>query len=247
MGRLKLMIAVLCLTGWVHAESSQDLFKQGNAAYAAGQFAQAAQSYEAARTQGLNHWILEYNLGNAWYKSGQTGKAVVHYLRAFRLNSHQNDVIYNLNLVLTRAGDPLLPEEALAGLFWRLFYALSLNWLAVLTSALFLAVCFGSGMMVLGKIRFRPETVAGALILFMAMAVWFGMRISLAEQPEAVVVSGTAEVRSAPNLETPANFTVPEGRRVLILDHEPVQGWMEIGVPQEGLKGWVPAASIEAV
>ena len=57
-----------------------------------------------------------------------------------------------------------------------------------------------------------------------------------------------AEVRSGPNTTYPANFTVPEGRRVLILkEEEPIQGWLEVGVPQEGLKGWVPDTSVEVI
>lgn len=68
------------------------------------------------------------------------------------------------------------------------------------------------------------------------------------EKPLGVVVSSVAEVRSGPNITYPANFTVPEGRRVLILkEQEPIQGWLEIGVPQEGLKGWVPDTSVETI
>jgi tetratricopeptide (TPR) repeat protein len=244
------------LIGWIalacpaagRADSSQDLFKQGNTAYAAGQFSQAASFYESARSQGLDHWVLYYDLGNAYFKAGVTGKAAANYLRAFRLNPHSGDVIYNLNLVLTKAGDPLLPNESLAALFWRVFYILSLNTLAVLSSVLFIAVCIGGSLFFLGRWRSSAEVAFGALLVLVLLGTWFGLRIAINERQEAVVVNGTAEVRSAPNLGTPANFTVPEGRRVQILeDQEPVKDWIEIGVPQEGLKGWVPSSSIDPV
>src|SRR6476619_5023312 len=124
------LVAFLCLAAW--AESPQELFKKANDAYAAGQFTQAVTSYEAARNQGLNNWILDYNLGNAYYKTGAMGKAVASYTRAFRKNSPQPDVVYNLNLALTKSGDPLIPTDGLSALFWRLFYVLPLNTLTIL-------------------------------------------------------------------------------------------------------------------
>jgi Flp pilus assembly protein TadD len=66
--------------------------------YTDGKFADAAQKYQAATDTGFKNWILEYNLGNAYWRAGQIGKAVLHYERAFRMNAGQADVIYNLDL-----------------------------------------------------------------------------------------------------------------------------------------------------
>ena len=252
MASVKRFIAILFLcgvfAGWAAAENPQEAYKQGNAAYANGQFSQAAASYESARAQGLSNWVLYYNLGNAHYKAGETGRAIVNFLRAFRLQSNQTDVVDNLNLALTRIGDPLVPTEALAALFWHLFYSLSLNTLTMLSSLLFVAVCLGAALFFLGKWRPTAEPAFIAVSVLVVLGIWLGGRIALAERKDGVIVSGTAEVRAAPNMSSPANFTVPEGRRILILDEEePIKGWLEIGVPQEGLKGWVPDASVEAV
>src|SRR5437764_333574 len=59
------------------ADSPQDLFKAGNALYAEGKFSDAAQKYEGAVQQGLRNWMLEYNLGDAYYRAGQAGKAIL--------------------------------------------------------------------------------------------------------------------------------------------------------------------------
>ena len=66
------------------------------------------------------------------------------------------------------------------------------------------------------------------------------MNIIEVEKPEGVVVAPVAEVRSGPNMSYAANFTVPEGRRILILkEQEPIQGWLEIGVRTNGVGGTV--------
>ena len=83
---------------------------------------------------------------------------------------------------------------------------------------------------------------------FILMSAWTAWRVTLNERPEAVVIVQMAEIRSGPNDSYPASFTVPEGRRLLILEaQEAVQGWLEVGVPQEGLKGWIEQKSIEPV
>jgi tetratricopeptide (TPR) repeat protein len=243
---LALTAGVWLLPLGVSAETPQDLFKAGNALYAEGKFVEAAQKFQAADDQGLRHWVLEYNLGNAYYRAGQLGRAIAHYERAFRMNSGQGDIIYNLNLATQKAGDPELPTSALSALAWRVFYLLSINALTLVSSLVFLILCGVAGFALMGRRIMGTEMVLGTGMLFLAVLGWLGLRIYLLEKPVGVVVSPVAEVRSGPNTSYPANFTVPEGRRVLILEEqEPIQGWLEIGVPQEGLKGWVPQNSIE--
>jgi len=230
------------------ADSPQDLYKAGNAFYAEGKFTDAAQKYQMAADSGLKNWVLEYNLGNAYWRAGQIGRAVLHYERAFRINSGQNDVIYNLNLASTKAGDPELPSSALPVLAWGLFYFLSVNALCVSASLLFIFLCTTAGLALAGRSVIRADAVLGMGCLFLVVVTWLGARIYVLEHPQGVVVTQVAEVRSGPNTTYPANFTVPEGHRVLILEEqEPVEGWLEVGIPQEGLKGWVPASSVEVI
>jgi hypothetical protein len=234
------------------ADTPQDLSKSGNQLYAEGKFSDAARSYQAAVDQGLRNWVLEYDLGNAYYRAGQIGRAILHYERAFRMNSGQGDVIYNLNLATAKAGDPELPTTALPILAWRLFYLLSINALTVVTSMLFVLLCAWAAR-ALWPAAHGPSFAEGslpAIVAFMCLMLgsWLGIRIYLLEKPEGVVVAPVAEVRSGPNTTYPANFTVPEGHRVLILqEQEPIQGWLEIGVPQEGLRGWVPDSSVDVI
>jgi len=243
---LWLFVFCFLFPGLVRGESGDDLFRQGNAAYAKGQFDAAASLYQRAADQGLAHWILYYDLGNAYYKTGSLGKAIASYERAFRLHSTDRDLIYNLNLTSTKAGDPVLPQASLAALCWRLFYAFSLNTLTVLSALVWLAL-FGVLAWALWFLRPPPAELSAALALgLLFFSGWLGVRIYLNEQPEGVVSAALAEVRSGPSLSYPANFTIPEGHHVLILDEEePVTGWLEVGVPDQGLKGWVPDSSID--
>jgi tetratricopeptide (TPR) repeat protein len=241
-----LALALLALP--VQAAGPEDAFKQGNEAYLAGRYADAVTAYESARSQGLRHWILAYNLGDAYYRAGQLGKSVVNFERAFRLNPGNADVIDNVALATAKAGDPRLPQSALPRLGWRIFYWPGLNAMTVIGMLCFWTLAAALIAQFLGR-RFMPAVVTRALAgVVLILGSWIAIRIYLRERPLAVVITSVAEVRSGPNLSYPANFTVPEGRRVLLLDEvEPVSDWVEIGVPQEGLKGWVPDTAVEKV
>ena len=246
MEKVILILALLAVPAF--GESGPDLFKAGNALYTEGKFADAAQKYQAAADAGLKNWVLEYNLGNAYYREGQIGRAILHYERAFRMNSGQGDVIYNLNLATNKAGDPELPAGALPALAWRLFYALSINTITLLASLLFLFFGVAAGFALAGRNFLKADAVLGLGCAFLGLVAWLGARIYILEHPPGVVVSPVAEVRSGPNITYPTISTVPEGHRVLLLDEqEPVEGWLEIGVPQEGIKGWVPSSSVEVL
>jgi hypothetical protein len=192
--------------------------------------------------------MLDYNLGNAYYRTGQVGKAVAEYWRAFRLNSGDKDVLYNLNLATTRVNDPALPTSALAAFFWRFFFFPSLNMLAFFSSLFFFGLCGVATLWMFRGLRPPLEALAVAAGVFILFGVWLTGRWIVQRQPIAIVATAVAEVRSGPNVSYPANFTVPEGRRVVVLkEQEPIPGWIEIGVPQEGLKGWVPDSSVEVL
>ncbi len=230
------------------AENSQDFYKSGNQFYASGKFTEAAQAYQSAIDSGLRSWVLEFNIGNAYYREGAIGKAALHFERAFHLNSSDPDVIYNLNLVTVKAGDPELPSSALPKLAWRLFYIFGINALTVIWMLFFFVCVAAAGAALYVKPIFSRDRVVGIAFIFFILSGWLGVRIYLLEKSEGVVVGQMAEVRSGPNTSYAANFTVPEGHRVMILkDQEPIQGWLEIGVPEQGLKGWVPDASVEVI
>ena len=60
----------------------------------------------------------------------------------------------------------------------------------------------------------------------------------------AVLLVPRAEARSGPAETNPLLFTVHEGTTVTI--HDQREGWTRISLP-DGLIGWVPAQSIEAI
>ena len=68
------------------APSPTDLMAEANAQYERGEYGDAAQQYEALIASGYEDAALYYNLGNAYFKKGELGLAVLNYLRAEELS-----------------------------------------------------------------------------------------------------------------------------------------------------------------
>lgn len=222
---------------------------EANALYEASRFAEAAASYETLLKAAPHSATLQYNLGNARFRQGgpgSLGRAVAAYMRAFRLDPRDGDIRANLDYALKRAGESLVPSEMPPAVF-SLYHLLSDVELAALNWAAFWAAClFAAGALVLPRARapLRTAALVGAAV-WVGAGGWWALRRSTGFKAPAVVVFQDAEVRSGPGEGFPVSFKVPEGRRVERLDEK--GPWQEIGVPREGLKGWILKTALERI
>ena len=71
-------------------------FIDGVENYKIGNFTQAAQDFEAVAKLNINNPYLFYNIGNAYLKSNDIGRAILWYERAKVLAPNDPDLNYNL-------------------------------------------------------------------------------------------------------------------------------------------------------
>ena len=100
------------LAGGVFAQgpSPAELMAEANGRYERGEYAEAAQVYEALIDLGYRDAAVYYNLGNAYLESGDLGQAVLNYLRAEELSPRDPDLLANLALARSRTVDQLEAE-----------------------------------------------------------------------------------------------------------------------------------------
>ena len=82
-------------------------------------------------------------------------------------------------------------------------------------------------------------------VLLVVVGAWFALNISLQQEPRGIIVSPPGEVRNGPGLDYAVGFTIPEGSNVVVLNKRP--DWIQIGLPQQGLKGWLPTSDVELI
>src|SRR5438552_9134717 len=93
---LWLMLVLLCAGSVARAEDVSTAFDQANRLYEEGKFTEAAAAYEKMLQQGQASPALYFNLGNALFKAGQVGRAVLNYRLAERLAPRDTDIRANL-------------------------------------------------------------------------------------------------------------------------------------------------------
>lgn len=240
--------AALLLPATARASAADDLFRQGNAFYEAGKFAEAIAMYQQIVDSGLRNGYVYYNLGNALLKQNRIGEAILQYERAKRLLPRDEDVAYNLEYArastmdnvtaasgrlaaaFERARAHFTPQEV-AGFFWLCY---------LLLTALIIAFIFAPHEWKLRLIYFMllpAFCVLGSAVLLLT-------QISLEDGNEAIVISAKADAKTGPGPEYSTIFEIHEGANVRIQREK--LDWVEIKLPNKVI-GWVRPQDVAVI
>ncbi len=222
-----------------------------NQNYEAGDYAEAAAIYEAIIESGLHNSTVYYNLGNAYFKQGELGRAILNYRRAQRLAPRDADVAANLAVARTQTLDQLAaPTEGT----WSNLVKLVDEWLTLREGALLALVLwvFIGGVAVVAilkpSIRRWCAITAGVLAVFLVIGLLSIANRYYTDQtyPPAVIVAQQVDVTSGPggSGQYLVEFTLHAGAEVSVLESRP--GWQRITLPGD-LQGWVPDEAIERI
>ena len=91
------LIPVLFLTG---VSAFDETFAKGNDAYYKGNYVAATLAYEQLIGSSVSNPVVFYNLGNAYYRQGRLGEAIVNYERSLRLRPGMAGAEENLEKAL---------------------------------------------------------------------------------------------------------------------------------------------------
>ena len=117
MTTMKILLTAVCV--WLcagSAASAQDartLFDEGNTLYLQQRYPEAIALYEAVLKGGLESGELQFNLGNAYFKSGRLAPAILAFERAHSLMPNDDDVVFNLQYANLRVVDKIDPVPQL--------------------------------------------------------------------------------------------------------------------------------------
>ena len=260
MRRRTIMLLVVALTGagllsyspaFEQAPPTAESMADANALYEHGLYADAVSSYVDLVDSGAQSSELYYNLGNAYFRGGDLGRALLSYKRAARIDPGDGDIQANLDLVRGRTVDRLGPgDEPRLAPFAR---AIRMSITAGGVGAAALALWTGTILLSFLLWRIGPgrarRWVRNALALvtpLLALAVFALVATSYADDPNAgVVVADEVALFSGPGESYIRELTLHSGTEVAIVDTR--RGWLRIAVPGGDTQGWAPGDTIDRV
>lgn len=248
-GRIVFLIIVMASTGSPIAFGQQAFFDEGNRLYQDGDYAGALESYRRILDEGWESGSLHFNIGNAYFKLGEIGKAILAFERARRLMPRDEDILFNLELARSLTADEIAPLPR----FWP-FDVVSW-WVGLLPRSALMTVVAGAYWLtvvclVLLVLRRGNAAVRWVAVLGAGLTVAFGVNLvvresGLGQAEEAIVMAAEVGVRSAPSDDADLQvFTIHEGTKVRI--DRASDAWVEI-VLEDGKVGWVLADVLERI
>jgi len=102
----KVLLPLLLLMAWVlgsHAESASSAFDSANQLFEQGRFTEAAAAFGKLAQSGQTSEALYFNLGNAWFKANQLGRAIAAFKQAERIAPRDPDLRANSSSPASRS------------------------------------------------------------------------------------------------------------------------------------------------
>lgn len=234
----RLCVALILFSCWPAVAGSEfptGAFESANKLYYEGKFSEAAAAYERLAQSNRLSAALCFNLGNAFFKSSQIGRAIAAYRQAERITPRDPDVRANLQFARNQVQGPTFTPSR-----WQRWVGrLTLNeWTLLTTGALWL------WLLLLAALQWRPALrkpmrsylVALALgTLFLGLCLADALRQARPGR-NAIVFTRDTPVRRGPLEEAEHAFMVHDGAELEVLDQN--EQWLQVATDSRRL-GWV--------
>ncbi len=254
-------------------DNAADTFFRANKEYSAGQkaiaerkkedavgkFEQAVSLYKQLLDSGFVNGQLYYNLGNAYYRLGMPGKAIMYYRRAEKLLPRDADIKANINLLKRDLADRetigQAPEILKVACFWY-FYS-NLSEITAITIYIYLALIASILSLIFLRLQWLKKMIIIFASCFLVLIISLGIKAYYQNSVEmGVVIANESKVRYGPGEEYEPRFKIHEGAEVRI--EEKKDKWYKVYVyvdvedvrDDEGKKetesktGWIPESEV---
>ena len=218
-------------------------FAKANQEYAAGDFKAAIDDYEELVRSGQDTPNLFYNLGNAYFRKTDFGRAILNYERALALDPHHPEAEANLRI----ARDEARALELVPNRWERIFAFADENQYALVASTSFWIGIFSVAAWILGQRRGRGAVALSILSLSIsAIAVGASSELGRGKNGRglAIVTGDKVEARLATADNANRVLTLPAGSEIKIASQR--GDWLYAVLPNN-LRGWIPSTGAEQV
>jgi tetratricopeptide (TPR) repeat protein len=218
-------------------------FAKANEAFAQGHLKDAISHYEALIRGGQWSANVFYDLGNAYFRTGDFGRAILNYERALTLERHHPEATANLQIACDEAHalelQPSWPE--------RYLQFASINQYSITAAVAFWIAAFCLVALVFARRRSATMiTLVFVMLLLFAGATFAIWRLERGSRgPGLAIVTGNdVQARLATADTANSVLALPPGSEIKVLSTR--GDWIYAALPNN-LRGWIPAKNAEQV
>tara|TARA_B100001287_G_scaffold115641_1_gene97246 strand:+ start:2006 stop:2704 length:699 start_codon:yes stop_codon:yes gene_type:complete len=223
------------------------LFNEANDFFISKKYKKSIELYEKIINSGQKNSTVFYNLGNAYYRSGDIGHAIWAYKHANKLSPRDKDIIHNLKIAEAKKIDRInSPPLFILHDFYRkikssmtmfelilvggiLFFIFSLLWIKQI---------FSGKRNVLSKSIFQILLT----VIITVHAVILDKAFERERISKEAIIVRKSDAQSGPILgDNKVLFQINEGSVVEVLEEK--NNWSEI-ILIDGKKGWVSSNTL---
>jgi tetratricopeptide (TPR) repeat protein len=237
------VIALGCATaGSARTDQSSGVAK-ANQDYSEGRFREAVDGYQNLVNAGQWSANLFYDLGNASFRLGNFGEAILSYERALALDPHHPEAAANLALVRDEARALELKRNGLD----RYIEAGTSTQYSIAASLAFWAALFGTARLLFSRRR-SPAVVSliilSTVVFAGAVFALYSLELGSKGKDLAIVTGKKVEARLATADNANSILALPPGSEIKVLSQR--GDWLYAALPND-LRGWIPTNAAQRV
>jgi Tetratricopeptide repeat len=230
------------------------VLEQANEFYRNGDLPKALSGYQYLTALGIKNGYLFYNLGNAYFREGNLGSAILWYERALLYLPRFHDLNINYQYARTVLADEEFKAPEYSGTLGFLIHInqkFNLRECLIITGVflwLFLTILIIR--MFLENQSFRSRLSIPCWVVGFAFIIFFSSSVFKVYQHEsirqAIVMAPAVEVKTGPGNDFSTSFSIHEGTKVKLLQDQ--GDWVRVLLPgNTTFTGWMLKSTVEAI
>ncbi len=226
------------------AERAEELYKSG-------EYEEALASYTSILDGGESSSALYYNIGNCYYRLGETTQAIIFYERAKRLAPGDAAINYNLEMARRETVDKI---EELPSIFFVRWYREFVNGISVdrwayISVALFILFLVMAALFLFSRVASIKRVGFFVGLIAILLTIWsiviaHSRYNAECNEVQAIVITPSVTVKGSPDNSGTDLFLIHEGLKVDVVST--LGDWCNIRLV-DGNEGWISLSDIEKI
>lgn len=232
-------------------EGQQDKFAKANNAYNSADNKQAISLYKEILSDGNESADLYLNLGNAYYKNGELGSAIVSYERGLKIDNTHTLLRQNLEYANKQIKTPIteIPDFFLSRYWRNVVISLGSTGWAVLQILLLTMIAFGVGIWLLSaQLRIKQLAFYSLILIIpiLLLSILAGMQRYQSDRKSThgIVVSDSSQLRTGASPQSELIIDISEGVKVELKDS--IGEFYKVQLIDKEI-GWISTKDIKAI